>query len=403
MKIALISPWPPEASGIADYAALFAAALERAGAKVINPVPASGHIADMTAIETAALRVPLREVDLVHCELGGGRIRQFLLTRKLLEIAPDVNVTATVHDPERLAWRGWGLERFERLPRRVQQALTLATDPFSLARERSVARSLRLLVALTQAGAVALERRMRIPPGRVRVIRHGGAGVPPRPLPQGGPLRLIFFGYLHPGKGIEDLVAAMALFRKQRPDLANALTLTLAGGSRPLMMLGGRNEYVQQLRRMIEQHALGARVSIAIDLPEAEIPTLIQEHHILVLPYRDSRKISLLGRHIGSSGALAWAIACGRGALVTDARALSEEVAQGNGAVYPQGDVPSLAKWFARLAAEPRLAEKWAESAAVLARERTWSNTARRFLELFEGVLASSRQPPPAVVARWRG
>jgi glycosyltransferase involved in cell wall biosynthesis len=393
MKIALLSPWPPEASGIANYAALFAAALERAGATVINPLPDLHRIGDAAAIEAAARRVPLSEVDLVHCELGGGRIRHFLLARSLLRLSPQAIATATIHDPERLAWRGWGLQRFERLPRRVQQILTVASDPLSLHRERRVAGAFRRLITLTRAGAAALERRMHLPPGRARVIPHGVASVPFRPPPQGGPLRLVFFGYLHAGKGIEDLLAAMTLFRQRRPDLAGSVTLTLAGGSRPVMLLGRREDYVERLRQEVMERNLADQIGFATDLPEPEIPALIQAHHALVLPYRDSRKISLLGRYIGSSGALSWAIACGRGALVTDSRALPEDVATGNGAVYPQGDIAALADWFARLAAERELTEHWARAAASLSETRSWSTTAQRFLALFQEVLSEAPAP----------
>mgnify|MGYP002653794097 CR=1 FL=1 len=81
----------------------------------------------------------------------------------------------------------------------------------------------------------------------------------------------------------------------------------------------------------------------------------------MVLPYRESRKLAWLGQMRGTSGALAWAIACGRGAITSDARAFAEEIGSGNGAAFAQGDVPALARRIELLLEQPRLLRDWAE------------------------------------------
>ena len=382
MRIALVSPWPPEASGIANYAVFFKSALENAGVEVTNvglDLPDTRSYRD---IEGIAERFPLSDMDLAHFELGGGRIRHFLLLDALLKRYPQLAITATIHDPERLAWRGWGLSRFERWPRRVQQALTVLTDPYSLRKERRVAGRLRRAVVLTHGGATALVRRMGIPGDRVVVIPHGGAAVPYREPSREGPLQILFFGFLYPGKGIETLIEALCLVRAQGLG-PGGIICTIAGGSRPTMLLKSSGNYVDSLADRLREGGIDDQAQIVTDVAEADIPVLYQSHHLLVLPYIDSRKISVLGRFMGSSGPLSWAIASGRGALVSDARALAEEVAAGNGAVFRQGNPQDLAGWLVRLAADRDRVMAWSAASKALARERTWDEVGRKFARLF--------------------
>ena len=376
-------PGRPKHPEIANYAIQFAEALKGRGAHVVTPLGDLHGARTLADIDEAARRIPVGEVDLVHFELGGGRVRQFLVAEALFRQCPGLVVTATVHDPERLAWRAWGLARFDRLPRAAQQGLTVLTDAYSLARERRAAARFRRLFVLTATGASALAHRMRIAPDRLCVVPHGGRPIPFHPPPANGPVRLVFFGFLHPGKGIEDLIDAVAMLRHSQPQMSDRLRLTIAGGAHPTMLVARRDDYVEMLRGRIVKRALGDCVSIETDIPEPEIPALIKRHHAMVLPYRTSRKLSLIGRNIGSSGALSWAIACGRGALVSNSRALAEDVAAGNGAVYRQGDVAELAGWFARLAADPSITRRWAEVSAGLAVGRSWAATADRFLGAF--------------------
>ena len=113
-----------------------------------------------------------------------------------------------------------------------------------------------------------------------------------------------------------------------------------------------------------------------------------------------SRKLSLLGQLRGTSGALAWAIACGRGAITSNARAFAEEIQSGNGESYPQGHVASLSAALARLLAEPALASAWAQQAARLAAQRQWPLTGRHFRAHFDAVVQRHGAPSRAAGRR---
>lgn len=385
MRIALLAPLPPEQTGIADYAGHFRAALQGEGVEVLCPLQGSG--ADL---EAALEAFDWSGVALAHAELGGGRLGEFQALRWLQRHRPQLPLTATVHDPERLVWRRarlpWPLAPLERLPRPLPQLAALLADPLTLREERAVARGLARVVTLTDLGGRLLARRMGLEAGRQVSIAHGNLLLPAQPLPPAEPLRLLYFGFIYRGKGIEDLLDALARTLQRRPELRGRVRLTLAGGSAPEIAFGASGNYLDELRERAARLQLDDCLDWSLDLPSEHIPGCIQAHHVLVLPYRESKKLSLLGEMRGTSGALSWANACGRGAITSDARAFAEEVQGGNGLTYPQGDVQALSERIELAACEPERVRQWAERAARIGAARAWPNTARRFRELFADV-----------------
>jgi len=392
MRIALLAPLPPEKNGIADYANHFKTALEQLGVTVATPL--SGAQGSTQAIQQAIAAFNWQSVDLVHAELGGGRLGEFLALRELRKAHPTLALTATVHDPERIVWRRerlpFPLNLLERLPSPLPQAAVVLADPLTLREERQVARGLTRLITLTRLGADCLTQRMQLPPGKVAVINHANLAIPPAPLPALDTLHLLYFGFIYRGKGIEDLLQALADMFKQAPELRGRVRLTLAGGTAAEMAFGAGGNYLEQLNSQIAALGLTDTLDWRLNLPAAEIAQTIQAHHVMVLPYRESKKLGLLGRQRGTSGALSWAAACGRGAITSDARAFAEEVASGNGAIYPQGDVAALTAQLLRLACTPSLVRDWAERAGEIGRERLWPLTAQRFKQLFEQAIAGA-------------
>ncbi|MPQ86464.1 glycosyltransferase [Pseudomonas sp. MAFF 730085] len=386
MRIALLAPLPPEKNGIADYANHFKAALEQLGVTVATPL--SGVEGNSVAIKQAVAGFDWQSVDLVHAELGGGRLGEFLALRELRKAYPNLPLTATVHDPERMVWRRehlpFPLNLLERLPSPLPQAAVVLADPLTLREERHVAQGLTRLITLTRLGADCLSQRMQLPSGKVAVINHANLAIEPAPLPPLETLRLLYFGFIYRGKGIEDLLQALADVFKHAPELRDRVRLTLAGGTAAEMAFGAGGNYLEQLHSQIAELGLAGSIDWRLNLPASEIAQTIQAHHVMVLPYRESKKLGLLGRQRGTSGALSWAAACGRGAITSDARAFAEEVASGNGAIYPQGDVAALSAQLLRLARTPSLARDWAERAAEIGRERLWPLTAEKFRQRFE-------------------
>lgn len=386
MRIALLAPLPPEQTGIADYAEHFRSALSALGVEVFTPlrgVPAAELESRMAAFDWS-------QVELVHAELGGGRLGEFKALDWLRLNQPQLPLTATVHDPERLVWRRarlpWPLSVAERLPRPLPQAAAVLADPLTLFEERRLARHLRRAITLTRTGADCLSRRMGLAPGQAVCIAHGNLPIKPAELPPLDPLRLLYFGFIYRGKGIEDLLTALAQVFQRQPGLRGHLRLTLAGGTAPEMAFGPAGNYLDELRELAQRLALPDCLDWQLNLPADAIASTIQAHHAMVLPYRESKKLSLLGAMRGTSGALSWANACGRGVITSNARAFAEEVSYGNGATYNQGDTTALAAAIEALALQPQRATEWAGQATAIGEQRCWAKTAERFLALFQSI-----------------
>ena len=96
----------------------------------------------------------------------------------------------------------------ERLPHPLPQAAALLADPLTLHEERRLAKGMRRLITLTRLGGDCLRQRMGLRPQQVAVIAHGNLPIAPQALPPLAPLRLLYFGFIYRGKGIEDLLLA---------------------------------------------------------------------------------------------------------------------------------------------------------------------------------------------------
>ena len=388
MRIALLAPLPPEQTGIADYAAHLRSALRDQGLEVLTPL--EGCL-DLTQQLQRLHAFDWRGVDLVHAELGGGRFAEFQALDYLRRAQPQLPLTATVHDPERLIWRRaklfFPLTLLERLPHPLPQAAALLADPLTLYEERRLAKSMRRLITLTRLGGDCLRQRMGLRPEQVAVIAHGNLPIDPVALPPLQPLRLLYFGFIYRGKGIEDLLQALARSLAAHPQCRGQVRLTLAGGTAPEMTFDPAGNYLDGLRQLIASLQLGDVVDWQLDLPSADIPHTIQAHHVMVLPYRESKKLGFLGQMRGTSGALSWANACGRWVITSNARAFAEEVAGGNGITYQQGDIASLSDALNRLILDPQQARQWADHAAEIGRQRQWASTAQRFAEMFQAAV----------------
>ena len=112
-------------------------------------------------------------------------------------------------------------------------------------------------------------------PSRVAVVPH-----PPfasrsmdREASSAGPLRLLFFGRIGSYKGVEDLLLAM-----HHLGPSTELRLTVAGACEDR----GLAARLSQLSRRLD-----GRVALRLErVPEEDVPTLLGEHDLLMLPFR---------------------------------------------------------------------------------------------------------------------
>lgn len=379
MRIALLSPLPPEQTGIADYASIFMQYLQEAGVDVVCPLAGIS----LEQLPSALKLIDWTAFDVVHAEFGGGRFIEFSAMQWLSNLSVRPKLTATVHDPERLVWR------LAQLPKLLSwctattitaKLAAVLVDPWTLQTERNLAHKMDMLITLTHTGAKCLQHKMRIDESKIHVIAHGNQKVDHAALPELKPVRLLYFGFIYRGKGIEDLLDALALVFAKKPELKCDIKLTLAGGTAPDTVFNSKDNYYEQLLLKVNALNLAEVVDWQLNLPKESIVKLMQAHHVLVLPYQESRKLALLGQMRGTSGVLSWANACGRGVITSDARSFSEEVSYGNGLIYRQGNIAELAQHIIDIVDDPQKIRSWHTAAYQLGVERAWTSVAQQFI-----------------------
>ena len=165
-----------------------------------------------------------------------------------------------------------------------------------------------------------------------------------RPRPPGARMRIGSLGRLHPNKGYDVLVDALAQLRRLRPDLDGAFEVAVAGdgAERAALTAAAERAGVRNLR------LVGFQGSPA---------DFLADRHAYVQPSRAE----------GLCIALHEALQAGLPCLVSDVGEMARSVrASGAGWVHPVGDAGRLAQALAALLDDP------GEAAAMGARGRAW-------------------------------
>jgi glycosyltransferase involved in cell wall biosynthesis len=222
-----------------------------------------------------------------------------------------------------------------------------------------------------EANRSAFLSRFDIPSGRCHVIPHGNEALLTSVADRGGDLRgeygirdgrpvALFFGGLRPSKGLEDLIDAFALVRREIE-----ATLLVAGAPQGVEP----GALIDRARR------LGLARDVVVDgryLPLEDVGPLLRSGDVVVLPYRTA----------SASGALQAAYAFGKPVIVTEAGALPEAVDPGRtGLVVPVAHPDLLARAIVKILADPAEARRMGMEARVVSeRDYSWGPIARAVL-----------------------
>ncbi len=186
-------------------------------------------------------------------------------------------------------------------------------------------------IVWTLSEHVATDARRIAPHTAVVALNHppnlSAAGAAPGPratasaavAPRENAPALLFFGYVRPYKGLDDLLEALALMTSTPP-----ATLTVAG---PFY------QPVEQVRRHVDELRLTERVRLLDGyVPEEDVADLFAAADLVVLPYRSASQ----------SGVLSLAAEFGRPVVATDVGSLAADL-RGRGLIAPPQDPVALA------------------------------------------------------------
>jgi polysaccharide biosynthesis protein PslF len=380
----VLSSFPPTACGIATFSAALAAGLVAHGATV--EVVRSGAAPD---IEDPVVRASIGD------DNPDGR-------DAALEVLEAADVAIVQHEYGIYAGRDGeavvGILAEMTVPT-IVVAHTVVQQPSPHQRSvlEQVCNQADSVVVMTTTARNRLVSGYWVDPAKVVIIPHGAATPPPDADADASRVggsswrapRLLTWGLLGPGKGIEwaiDAVASLA-------DLEPAPSYLVAGATHPKVLARSGEAYREMLTERAEQS--GAAGSISFDDSYRDLSALtdlIRSADLVVLPYDSQDQVT--------SGVLVDAVAAGRPVVSTAFPHAVELLASGAGLVVPQADPVALASAIRSVLTRPELAAAMAAEARRLAPDLSWKAVAGQYDALARR-LVTDRSPAetPAVPA----
>lgn len=226
------------------------------------------------------------------------------------------------------------------------------------------------LVVPSHAARLALEDVYGIDAEMVTVIPHGSswqpADVPPRPRS-----RLLTWGLLGPGKGIERAIEAVSHLR----DLA--VTYRVVGQTHPNVVRRQGYRYREQLERLIHRQRLDDIVVLDDGYrSEADLQSLVTRADVIVIPYDSDEQVS--------SGVLTEAVAAGKPVVATAFPHATELLGSGAGLVVGHEDPREMAAAIRTLLTDDVAYRRAVTHARGVSRHLSWAEVGRRYIETFD-------------------
>ena len=359
---AMVSTYPPTQCGIATFAAALSGGLYEYGDDVgivrvgADDEPAAkivvADLNDADGVETVDAVDALNRADVVIVQHEYG-----------IYDGPDGDSIVPV------------LEGIDRPTIVVAHTVLEHPTPHQRSVLEAVVRAADAVVVMTEAGRVRLCSNFDVDARKISVIPHGAAVSSAVRLEDSKERpRLLTWGLLGPGKGIEWMIDALALLDDVRPKPI----YVVAGNTHPKV-----HEYEGDVYRdMLMQRAKDLHVDVVFD-PEyrslASLAQLISESTMVILPYDSPDQVT--------SGVLVDAIAAGRPVIATAFPHAVELLSSGAGIVVPRRDPEALADAVREMLTTPGLIDSMASEARRLAPDLAWPVIASRYAALGEELL----------------
>lgn len=248
------------------------------------------------------------------------------------------------------------------------------------------------IVVMAEKGRELLIGSYGAAPEKIEVIPHG---IPDFAFvePDGAKERLGFakktviltFGLLSPNKGIEVMIDAMPAVLKSRPDTV----YVVLGATHPNLVRDQGETYRDGL--VTRAADLGISNHVVFLDQFVDRPTLLEYISmcdVYVTPYLNQAQMT--------SGTLAYSFGLGKAVVSTPYWHALELLADDRGILVPFGDAATMgAEIAALLDNEPRH-RAMRNRAYAASRSMTWTQTAERYLSLFQTVAVTQQAPQPS-------
>ena len=266
---------------------------------------------------------------------------------------------------------------------------------------RMLGRSADALVVYTGEARDLLVRRCGIDPGKVHVTPHGCRAPLARPDRRQqeavasryglGLDPVLFLGYLHPDKGVEHLIEAAGILRREDPSALGESKVVIAGRVRPRSGLLRHFErkdraYASSLHRAVDREGLQDLVHFSGPIHEDDLAAALSLARLAVLPYND----------VTQSGVLNLLLSSGTPVVASRLPGLVETLGDA-GRYFEPGDARGLARELRRVLYDDDLRRALAERMAAVGAQVSYAVVAARLREIYadlaRGDRARSRPP----------
>ncbi|MBS1494865.1 MAG: glycosyltransferase family 4 protein [Bacteroidetes bacterium] len=183
---------------------------------------------------------------------------------------------------------------------------------------------------------------------------------------------ILTFGLLGPGKGLEDVITALAEVVKTYPDVV----YIILGATHPNVKRQFGETYRISLENLVKKYDLENNVMFInrfVDTKELHEFLLMSD--IYVSPYHNKAQIV--------SGTLTYAMACGKAVVSTPYWYAEESLKNERGILFPFKDSKFLATTLLELLQNESLRNRLRKNAYDATRKLTWNNVAKNYIDVF--------------------
>lgn len=236
-------------------------------------------------------------------------------------------------------------------------------------------------VVMTDAARETLIEHYTVDSSLVHVIPHGVASIAVGTVAPHARKRVLTWGLISPGKGIEWGIRATA--RLIAPDQSPDVEYVVAGQTHPKVLAQYGESYRAELTRLVEE--LGVESSVHLDgryLERDELAALLAASDVVLLPY-DSRDQA-------TSGVLAEAVAAGIPVVATGFPHAVELLSGGAGIVVAHEDPEAIAAALHTILTGDTIARRMRDAALSDAADMSWPAVAEQYRLLAAGIGATA-------------
>jgi D-inositol-3-phosphate glycosyltransferase len=191
---------------------------------------------------------------------------------------------------------------------------------------------------------------------------------------------LLFVGRIEPLKGVDTIFEAMALIKRDAPDLLNNLSLVIIGGNPDET---GENAEMDRLKELRISMGLGDLVMFIGAKDQDTLNYYYAASEALVMP-SDYESFGMVALE---------ALASGTPVIASEVGGLAFLVQDGyNGYHVPVRDPAALAEKIRVILGHPEKRKELAHNAVCYAQNYAWQCIANELLNVFEGVITPQAQ-----------